>query len=77
MAFPVTKIDPERDAKDLSYTPQNEFDSWCYEHYDASKQKDAPVALQLVAKRLEDEKLVQACKEIQEKIGLPFVDCLA
>lgn len=77
LAFPVTKVDPERDAKDTSYTPKNEFDSWAYEHYDPVKQKDAPVSLQLVAKKLEEEKLLQAFREIKEKVGLPFVDCLA
>ncbi|KAJ6156723.1 hypothetical protein N7497_005608 [Penicillium chrysogenum] len=77
LVFPVTKVDPERDAKDTTYTPKNEFDSWAYENYDPVKQKDAPVSLQLVAKRLEEEKLLQAFREIQEKIGLPFVDCLA
>ncbi|KAJ6062368.1 uncharacterized protein N7446_006488 [Penicillium canescens] len=77
LVFPVTKVDPERDAKDTTYTPKNEFDSWAYEHYDPVKQKDAPVSLQLVAKRLEEEKLLQAFREIQEKVGLPFVNCLA
>lgn len=77
LVFPVTKVDPERDAKDITYTPKNEFDSWAYEHYDPVKQVGAPVSLQIVAKRLEEEKLLQAFKEIKEKIGLPFVDCLA
>ncbi|KAJ5569704.1 amidase signature domain-containing protein [Penicillium hispanicum] len=76
MAFPVTKLSPERDVKDTSYTPQNDDDRWCYEHYDAAKQAEAPVALQLVAKKLEDEKLVEACKEIKEKIGLPFLQAM-
>ncbi|KAJ5617967.1 hypothetical protein N7537_003081 [Penicillium hordei] len=49
LVFPVTKVDPERGAKDATYTPKNEFDSWSYEHYDPVKQKDAPVSLQLVA----------------------------
>ncbi|GAB1214132.1 hypothetical protein ATERTT37_003292 [Aspergillus terreus] len=77
LVFPVTRVDPERDAKDTSYTPKNEFDAWAYEHYDPMTQKHAPVSLQLAAKRLEEEKLLQAFREIQEKIGLPFVDCLA
>ncbi|KAJ5861242.1 Amidase [Penicillium soppii] len=77
LVFPVTKIDPERDAKDPTYTPKNEMDKWAYEHYDPVKQKDAPVSLQLVAKKLEEEKLLQAFGEIKEKIGLPFIDCLA
>ncbi|PYI04565.1 glutamyl-tRNA amidotransferase subunit A [Aspergillus sclerotiicarbonarius CBS 121057] len=77
VVFPVTKIDTVRDAKDTTYIPQNEFDSWCYESYDPQKQRDVPISLQLVAKRLEEEKLLQALKEIKQKIGLPFVDCLA
>ncbi|KAJ5090880.1 hypothetical protein N7532_009564 [Penicillium argentinense] len=77
LVFPVTKVDPERDAKDPTYTPKNDFDAWAYENYDPVAQEHAPVSLQLVAKRLEEEKLLQAFKEIKEKIGLPFVDCLA
>ncbi|KAE8395864.1 amidase signature domain-containing protein [Aspergillus alliaceus] len=77
IVFPVTKVDPRRDAKDNTYTPRNEFDSWAHEHYDVQKQQDAPVCLQLVAKKLEDEKVVQALEAIKERIGLPFVDCLA
>ena len=81
MVFPVTKVKPEQDSIEdngaAPYTPKNEFDKWCYEHYDALKQRDAPVCLQLVAKRFEDEKLVEAFMEINDKVGLPFVDCLA
>ncbi|RAK99527.1 glutamyl-tRNA amidotransferase subunit A [Aspergillus ibericus CBS 121593] len=77
VVFPVTKLDPERDDKDITYIPRNEFDSWCYENYNPQRQRDVPVSLQLVAKRLEEEKLLQALKEIKHKIGLPFVDCLA
>ncbi|KAF7588619.1 hypothetical protein BBP40_005457 [Aspergillus hancockii] len=77
IVFPVTRVDPVRDAKDAAYEPRNEFDRWCYEHYDAQIQRDAPVCLQLVAKKLEDEKVLQALQEIKQKIGLPFVDCLA
>jgi Asp-tRNA(Asn)/Glu-tRNA(Gln) amidotransferase A subunit family amidase len=77
IVFPVTKVDPERDAKDAAHKPQNEFDSWYHEYYNAQKQQDAPVCLQLVAKKLEDKKVVQALQEIKQMIGLPFVDCLA
>ncbi|KAE8414835.1 hypothetical protein BDV36DRAFT_298671 [Aspergillus pseudocaelatus] len=69
IVFPVTKVDARRDARDTTYTPRNEFDSWAHEHYDAQKQQDVPVCLQLVAKKLEDEKVVQALEAIKEKIG--------
>jgi Asp-tRNA(Asn)/Glu-tRNA(Gln) amidotransferase A subunit family amidase len=76
MTFPVTQVDPERDVKDPGYTSLNEFDSWVYEHYDVEKQKGVSACLQLVAKRLDEEKLWQAMREIKEKVGLPFKDCL-
>ncbi|KAL2816577.1 glutamyl-tRNA amidotransferase subunit A [Aspergillus cavernicola] len=77
VSFPVTKIDPGENAKDTLYTPRNEFDSWVQEHYDPKKQRDIPVCLQLVAKRLEEEKLFQALREIKDSVGVPFKDCLA
>ena len=45
LVFPETNVDTERDAKDTSYTPKNEFDAWAYEHYDAVAQRGAPVSL--------------------------------
>ncbi|PLB50856.1 glutamyl-tRNA amidotransferase subunit A [Aspergillus steynii IBT 23096] len=77
IVFPVTRVDPGKDEKDTTYTPRNEHDSWCHEHYDARKQINAPVSLQLVGKKFEDEKVVQALTDIKEKTGLPFVDCFA
>ena len=77
VVFPVTRISQELDGKDRSYVPKNDIDRFCYEQYDVVRQKDAPVSLQLVAKRFEDEKLMQALKDIKESIGLPFIDCLA
>lgn len=41
------------------------------------KKQVAPVCLHLVAKILKDEKVVQVLEVVKEKIGLPFVDCLA
>ncbi len=38
------------------------------------KYANAPVSLQLVGKRYEDEKVVEAMEYIQEKIGLPFAE---
>lgn len=73
----MTKIDPVCDAKEPGYSPRNDMDRYYYENHDPEKQKNSPVALQLVAKKMEDEKVLQVLKEIKESIGLPFVDCLA
>ena len=77
IVFPVTRVDPEEDVKETEYTPRNNMDKWYHDNYDAQQQVNAPVGLQLVAKKLEDEKLVEALKFIKARIGLPFVDCLA
>ncbi|TGO86225.1 hypothetical protein BPOR_0322g00050 [Botrytis porri] len=75
IVFPVTKVNPDTDVKDENYTPRNDIDKWCHDHYDVEEQIDAPVGLQLVAKKLEDEKVVDVMRFIKDKIGVPFVDC--
>ena len=53
------------------------MDRWCPEHYDACKQRDSTVSLQVVRNRMEDEKGTQAVDLIRQAAGLPFEDCLA
>ncbi len=77
ITFPVTRVDREKDGQAPGYIPKNDSDRWCYDSYDVQKQKDAPVSLQLVARRSKDAELLQAAEKIQREIGLPFVDCLA
>jgi amidase len=76
IVFPVTKIDPSRDLRPQDSVVRNEMDGWYQQHYDPVKQEGAPVNLQLVAKKMEDEKVVQALRQIKEAIGLPFINCL-
>lgn len=38
------------------------------------KYANAPVSIQLVGRRYEDEKVIEAMEYIKEKVGLPFVD---
>ena len=75
--FPVGRVDAELDWEDEGYRPRSEMDKWCYEHYKADQQRDSPVSLQVVGKRMEDEKVMQAVEIIRQAIGLPFIDCLA
>lgn len=75
LIFPVTKADPSVDVVEQDYTPRNETDQFIYDMYkDPSVYKDAPVSLQLVGRRYDDEKVVQALEFIKEKIGLPFAE---
>jgi len=79
LVFPVTQVDATKDddgvfATDDSYTPLNTQDEWNRKLYaSAATYADAPVSLQLVARRYEDEKLFEAMQFIRDKVGpLPF-----
>ncbi|KAI9794120.1 MAG: hypothetical protein M1835_006801 [Candelina submexicana] len=73
VVFPVTKVDPDVDVKDENYLPMNEKDEYNYKLYEPSRYQDAPVSLQLVGRRYEDEKVLEALEFIKNRIGLPFV----
>ncbi|TKA61195.1 hypothetical protein B0A49_10935 [Cryomyces minteri] len=73
LVFPVTKCDPEVDVREEGYTPRNKDDEFNYELYEPEKYRDAPVSLQLVGRRYEEEKIIEALEFIKERTGLPFV----
>ncbi|KAL2312851.1 Amidase [Schizosaccharomyces pombe] len=64
VVFPVTTVDPKLDVKDESYIPMNEQDAANYETYSPEDYLDAPVSLQLVGKRWQDEELLAALDKI-------------
>ncbi|KAI4122642.1 MAG: hypothetical protein LQ338_005690 [Usnochroma carphineum] len=72
LVFPVGKVDPEVDAVEEGYKPMNEKDEFNYRLYEPEKYRGAPVSLQLIGRRYEDEKVVEALGYIKDKIGLPF-----
>jgi hypothetical protein len=53
--FPVMIVDQKLDVKDDNYVPLNAQDRVNYELYQPSKYIDAPIGLQLVTRRFEDE----------------------
>ncbi|KUJ09614.1 amidase [Mollisia scopiformis] len=77
LIFPVDKVDAKKDDSKDAYKPRNEKDkfNWdLWEKYGAEGYKDAPISLQLVGRRYEDEKVIQALEIMKEETGLPFVD---
>ncbi|KAI0148326.1 amidase [Hypoxylon sp. NC0597] len=59
---------------DEGYTPLSESDKYFYDlwkQHGAEGYKDAPISLQLVARRFEDEKLFGAAQILLEEAGLP------
>lgn len=58
VAFPVTKADQELDVKQHDYVPLNALDQANWEAYDPEKYHGAPVGLQIMGQRLEEEKVL-------------------
>ncbi|KAF3909051.1 Acetamidase [Orbilia brochopaga] len=71
--FPVSKVD-EKDNGVWNYTPVGEKDKANFELWDPEAYKDAPISLQLVSRRFEDEKVLEALGIIHKQLNLPFVD---
>jgi amidase len=69
--FPVTTVDPLLDVKDANYSPKNEQDRFVYDMYSAEKFANAPVSLQVIGRRQEDEKVIAALIEIERAMGRP------
>ncbi|KAL8841132.1 MAG: hypothetical protein Q9176_003473 [Flavoplaca citrina] len=72
LVFPVSKVDPEVDKVEEGYEPMNEKDAFNYRLYEPEVYRDAPVSLQLIGRRYEDEKVIDALDYIKAQIGLPF-----
>jgi len=59
--FPVTEVDVERDVKG-EYEGRNETEKYIWDTYDSKEVEGAPVALQMIAQRLEEEKVLKLTK---------------
>ncbi|KAL8827837.1 MAG: hypothetical protein Q9170_006856 [Blastenia crenularia] len=73
LVFPVSKVDPDIDKVEDGYQPMNEKDAFNYHLYEPNKYKGAPVSLQLIGRRYEDEKVIQAMEYLKKQIDPPFI----
>lgn len=69
MVFPVSQVDQEQDKAEEEYTPLNKQDEWNYKLYSPDKYVDAPISLQLVGRRYDDEKIFEAMELIKDSVG--------
>ncbi len=67
--FPVTFVDQGLDLKDESYLPRNARDRFNHDLYEPSKYVNAPIGLQLVTRRWEDEKCLAILEVIEKAMG--------
>lgn len=71
VTVPVTFADKEKDIKNMEYQSRNDRDAVVYESYDADIYDGAPVGIQLVGKRLQEEYLLGLAEQIGEALNNP------
>lgn len=69
VVFPVTTVDADLDVIDTDYTPRNAQDRFVHDMYSPDTFKNAPVSLQIIGRRQEDEKVLAALVEIERAMG--------
>ncbi|KAH8595639.1 acetamidase [Bisporella sp. PMI_857] len=69
VAFPVTTVDVKLDVKDTNYVPKNEKDKFNWDLYEPEAYVNAPVGLQIITRRWEDEKCLAILKEVERAMG--------
>lgn len=67
----MTTVDPDLDIADANYTPKNLQDAFVHDMYTPGTFANAPVSLQIVGRRQEDEKVLAALAEIERAMGRP------
>ncbi|WAO91301.1 Amidase [Fusarium falciforme] len=66
ISFPVTQVDTRLDVPNDDYVPTNELDRFNHDLYTTPERYvDAPISLQLVTRRYEDEKCIAVLREIE------------
>lgn len=69
VVVPVTFADKTRDGKNTSHKPANEMDSSVQAQYDPEAYHGAPVAVQIIGKKLSEEKTLAIAEEIGKLLG--------
>ncbi|USW55021.1 Putative amidase [Septoria linicola] len=66
IAFPTGLFCGPGDQANDAYVPRNDIDKWHHELYQQDVYAGAPISLQLVARRFEDEKVIEALEMMLE-----------
>ncbi|EEP76536.1 conserved hypothetical protein [Uncinocarpus reesii 1704] len=69
-SFPVTTVDVEKDVREEGYIPRNEHDRFNHDLYTGPERfQGAPVSLQVVGRRYQDEKVMAGLAAIEKAMG--------
>lgn len=63
--LPITRVEKSKDALSPFFTARNAIEAGAYEMYDSEAMHGLPVGVQVVGKRLEEEKVLEGMKIIQ------------
>ncbi|RMZ76036.1 hypothetical protein DV737_g5014, partial [Chaetothyriales sp. CBS 132003] len=66
--IPVTKVDPAQDALPADFKATNGIMKGAYKHYDAQKMAGLPCAVQIVGRRLTEEKTLGCMAVVEEAL---------
>jgi len=66
--IPVTKVDARKDALPKSFRPANGIEKGAYKYYDAEKMAGLPIAVQVVGRRLTEEKVLAYMSVVTEAL---------
>ena len=73
VVLPVGKVDKALNAKAVknmkSYVPRNAVDQWNWENFDVETMDGMPIGVQVVARRLEEEKALGAAIMIEKVLS--------
>jgi amidase len=69
VVVPVTFADSTIDVKDANYVPLNELDATVQAEYDPKAYHGAPIAVQVIGKRLSEEKTLAIAEEVGRLLG--------
>ena len=67
--IPVAKVDAAKDALPEHFKPANGVEKGAYKHYDATKMAGLPIAVQVVGRRLTEEKVLGYMKVVTEALA--------
>jgi amidase len=69
VVIPVTFADADIDAKNETYVPASELDKAVQEEYDPEAYHGAPVAVQVIGRRLSEEKTLAVAEELARSLA--------
>lgn len=69
VSFPVTVVDAAKDVRDCNYAPRNPRERYNHEQYDPTVYENAPIGLQIITRKFEDEKCLAILEAVERAMG--------